>query len=732
MADTDVYIGIWTNWSKSQISGASSTSAYDPLGGGSTFGSTLTLPSLYGNFVVALLALFVSWSGSCLWTVICFGLHRLRSTGDEKDTLHHQQQVLLRNGLADVDIFWRLLNLSWIWRPRTEKAIRRNTPLITIAILHLVLVFGAGVYSSRFVGAKGGNEVLILSSKCGFMDFSLVTDQSRTAQLTQRELELVDASTREGKFAFSRSAEYSRSCYTNKVGNITSLDFAHCGTLQVPLLASQVDSAAACPFPGEVCTTPGYAIDSGEIDSHLHLGINAPPKNRLKMGKKTTCAPVAIEKRFSTNWTNRAPMELPKAFTSDLGFLTLFPGDICKYYDIGSRIYSAGNISLNYTFAVSNYSLESGPAFQTLYVNFTQHKYSNYLTSMWSSLLSSFVDNTSESEFVPNPYFSRTDADVNIFAILKNMEYSGMVSDPLYMATVPTVDDIPGPAHLWKSNDTISTLGCIEQWQFCAAGKCTALGGLYQNGIDAIRDLDLNAAQWATYEVLYQVAWAARLFYLDFNLAGNYLLAMDYLYGRSDTRLSNQLDENFWQAEVANLHNITLSLIQLMVIGYSAPPNLEIGNSLTTAMLHVQPTSPEGIRLCKLQKIRSQGHASFSVFGLALLILTGALIISLKIWLPSLVFRLERRTDQSRRHRQEWNSHDVLQLHRAGLQAFGLGPWTGCDEDVPVLVGNQKFGFLSSEKQSLWESKSDSPDSESKLFMQMMSDPMPTNHVPVD
>ena len=35
-----------------------------------------------------------------------------------------------------------------------------------------------------------------------------------------------------------------------------------------------------------------YEIDTGPIDSHSDLGLNAPQENRIKYRKKMTCAPI--------------------------------------------------------------------------------------------------------------------------------------------------------------------------------------------------------------------------------------------------------------------------------------------------------------------------------------------------------------------------------------------------------------------------------------------------------
>lgn len=52
---------------------------------------------------------------------------------------------------------------------------------------------------------------------------------------------------------------------------------------------------APCPFDRGRCVTgddAAYEMDTGPIDSHFGLGINAPRADRVTFRKKTTCAPL--------------------------------------------------------------------------------------------------------------------------------------------------------------------------------------------------------------------------------------------------------------------------------------------------------------------------------------------------------------------------------------------------------------------------------------------------------
>ena len=56
-------------------------------------------------------------------------------------------------------------------------------------------------------------------------------------------------------------------------------------------------SRAPCPFAPELCSsTEAITLDTGYIDSHLNLGINAPESDRVTLRKRVRCAPLESEK----------------------------------------------------------------------------------------------------------------------------------------------------------------------------------------------------------------------------------------------------------------------------------------------------------------------------------------------------------------------------------------------------------------------------------------------------
>jgi hypothetical protein len=86
-----VYLGVWTNWSQ-----------------GSVAGLTLTTTIQNGGLLIAFLALFVTFSGTCFWSIISVVIHQILGRQGPQTASYHQQQAILRNSDTRVTAFWRL------------------------------------------------------------------------------------------------------------------------------------------------------------------------------------------------------------------------------------------------------------------------------------------------------------------------------------------------------------------------------------------------------------------------------------------------------------------------------------------------------------------------------------------------------------------------------------------------------------------------------------------------
>ena len=254
-----VYIGAWTNWSY-----------------GSVRGATITLTSRNGALLIAFLAFYVGLAGSSFWRIACFSIHQILSTDRSADGLYHQRQAILRNSATDVVGLWNFLQTNWFWRRNAVSPFRRMLPLVAFSILHIAVFGIAGILSSQ-VSTAAGNEVLVSGSNCGHL--ILTADTNITNTLKWLDPYFVQTTV--------LSASYAQQCYRNDaVGQ-------SCKTFIQPNI-STTSSTAACPFNG-MCLGNGdiaLVLDTGHINSHSDLGLNAPPEDRFTVRKVTTCAPI--------------------------------------------------------------------------------------------------------------------------------------------------------------------------------------------------------------------------------------------------------------------------------------------------------------------------------------------------------------------------------------------------------------------------------------------------------
>ena len=266
--DHDLYLGVWTNWSRGRIRGA-----------------TLTVSRRNGGLLTAFLALFVGTAGTSFWRIGCFFIHRFLSSKIARDAVYHQRQVILRNASSSSSGLWAFLKACWAWRRNGLAPYRRLLPSILFAILTLIAFMVAGIFSST-VATSMGQEVLLRGSRCGSwrpgVEEDFIVFQPYLAKRT------------------AWSMGYAQRCYRN---NANSRD---CAIFLQPRLQWTTDRNATCPFPGrdDICLSNfgNLRLDSGYIDSARDLGMNSPPENRFLYRSVVECAPLQTQ-RYSRNTT---------------------------------------------------------------------------------------------------------------------------------------------------------------------------------------------------------------------------------------------------------------------------------------------------------------------------------------------------------------------------------------------------------------------------------------------
>lgn len=255
----NVYQGVWTNWAKGSVQGA-----------------TLTTTTKHGALLIAFLALYVQIIGGRFWRILCFVFHQFLSSPTSRDGFYHQRQAILRNVGTDYSGLFEFLRIGWAWQGKTRAPLRRVFPLCFAALLHIALFTTAGVFSS-YVTDTAGNEVLLSNTRGGFLngtnlaEFGTISDQLKYAIPYSTEIAIA-------------SATYAQQCYNANASSQA------CETY-VQANVQSVQRNIPCPFGGNICLDgTGISIDSEPLDSQLDFGINARPEDRFTWRAVTSCA----------------------------------------------------------------------------------------------------------------------------------------------------------------------------------------------------------------------------------------------------------------------------------------------------------------------------------------------------------------------------------------------------------------------------------------------------------
>jgi hypothetical protein len=295
------------------------------------FGSTITIPASQGAFLIAFLAVFVRWTSSHLWSIICFAIHQYRSSTKDRDGLYHQQQALLRNTPSDSLSIWIFIKLYRRWKSRSRGALGKSVALVLVAGLHFSVFAIAGIFSSKV--AVTGDEVLVKSGQCGWMAEYLGGDMPSQQSLRDIRSALYVS----GRWSAEQSLAYASACYGRESAAYSSL----CSIFAVKRIESQINRTSLCPFARSTCEKPYAAeIDTGYLDSSFHLGINTPEGERVKFRRVTTCATIPAEDKFASNWSIVIPPGYPP---ND----SIYGNDSFRYYYLGKTPLS------NWSFVVS-------------------------------------------------------------------------------------------------------------------------------------------------------------------------------------------------------------------------------------------------------------------------------------------------------------------------------------------------------------------------------------------
>ena len=238
---------------------------------------------------------------------------------------------------------------------------------------------------------------------------------------------------------------------------------------------------------------------------------------------------------------------------------------------------------------------------------------------------------------------------------------------------------------MYVSDDYVNVLGCIDQHQYCNPNnnKCSPLIGT-ENVLHEIRKLGMNKRQFAAVARIVTQQLMLSTYTSVFGRGSFALRASETVFELSQIGLPN----NQWMIEVSSWFAITVAKLQEIPIRWvTGPPYVPDGSKLIRASL------PEDIQMCKSQMVLSPGGTmSFSVLGIAIILIVGIFLMLLSLWLDSITGYVRWKLHCKDYKRVQWGLDGIFQLHRLAYEAAGQGVWTGGADTIPVTRQGDLMG----------------------------------------
>ena len=292
----------------------------------------------------------------------------------------------------------------------------------------------------------------------------------------------------------------------------------------------------------------------------------------------------------------------------------------------------------------------------------------------------------SDSTWQPIPALSRDDADTSIFFLSSNgIGYSAPVEDPWFSATTKAnYSGLDGNGDLYETDYLVNVLACIDQHQFCVEKTCTPLTSLAAAN-NASDNLQMKTMQRAVMNLMATSTVSESIWWSVQGLRSNALRASDTILGF----LQGPLPSDQWTIEVSAWMATSLARLQQLTVDYATGTPSDPNKSHI-----IPPSSKEEKSLCNSQVVRSStGTTSFSVLGISIILIVGAILLALDVVLSTVVGFLRRVTKFRHYKRLQWILDEKLQLHRLAYEEAGQGHWTDCDGSVPITKEGDRIGI---------------------------------------
>ncbi|KAK3615282.1 hypothetical protein LTR22_027495 [Elasticomyces elasticus] len=277
--------------------------------------------------------------------------------------------------------------------------------------------------------------------------------------------------------------------------------------------------------------------------------------------------------------------------------------------------------------------------------------------------------------WTPAPALNRTDADVTLMILAQNsVGYDVPCDDPWLSAHIDAGD--------WLADNYFSTLGCIDQHQFCnpnldaSNGGCTSLTG-------STTIVDEAFAIATASRILTAVRWGS--IHDSVNGRGaSALLASETCFHNGQPGLPN----NQWQIEVDAWFATSLARLQQSVVEYVFKPT-----NLPPGVVSLPETDIPGQIMCRSQKVKAgSGFQNISLLGVVIIVLVGTVLILGGLTVDKIGSLVQRLLMPHAPERLAWALDEKCQLQRMAFEGAHWTGWKHCQESVPVTLNATTLG----------------------------------------
>ncbi|KAF2220737.1 hypothetical protein BDZ85DRAFT_303150 [Elsinoe ampelina] len=598
----------------------------------------LTLTNMEANYLLAAIALYITFYSQDFWYAVRWVLHSFRySDPNPQHVIHHQLQVALRNSGNPGSYLYKCILIWWAWRKVVAaRALRR----CGLEIFYSLVVFGgwilAGVFIAVVLEEVPKDVLLAADPTCGleYKNWTLQPDEQLSwlryrEQVVESQMPRVDG------------------CW---FGNWTK---AACSFYPVPKFELE-NEPAECPLSNHtLCTSTPIEFHVGPVRSDHDLGIDTTPEEAVVYNRVTTCSTINLEPYVTNIVVNRS--------VSDNDDIPL--GSISKQFDIGNHIRMDGEDPI--TLSLVNKS------------------------SLYGYYIDSWQDGDPESSinWAPREDIFPHEGNWNLFFLRQvSLRYTSSLDDAFLRSTNPTPQRVEDPLYyktdLFAPNDPYTSLACLTRHQFCKVDNSSCTDWMK---FEHLGPLDLSPATFSpTQDIIIQrIVNQTSQFGLASvvrDLGSQALFASQSLI--EDINIGSFSDRQ-WTTEVERWIASTLAVLQYQITFFVRGFETQVNG--TAPMVQGRP---ELKALCGRQRVTQTGvnTRNFHFIGVLACFLVGVVVNAMSLF-GSKVNDLVQRFRTSERPGKEWNQDGLFQLHRRHLELDGVVGWEGLDDEIPVVDG---------------------------------------------